>query len=202
MYFLKRGWILLTLTAVSYAFEVCTEYRNLRTRTLTCDDSCCGSFSSRYCCTTSISTRTRHAVSNVIIGVSVGCSLILIAIIAGVVLCCVCCCRSSQGHRGRVVTTNQQLAVVSTGTNPTRAAYNAGYIYPSQPAPGTYYPQPAGMAQPPPPYSPGPGPVYDPTPGQAVYPAPGGAVPPFTHPDAAQHFENNPEPTKAITANV
>ncbi|XP_046567648.1 protein shisa-4-like [Haliotis rubra] len=134
MYFMKRGWILLCLIAVSNAFETCYEYGNFRT--LTCPDSCCGTRSSRYCCPT---VSFGHLRAVVIGGIVTG-VVLLIAAIAGIVLCCVCCCRSSQGHRGQVVTTNQQLAVVSTGTNLTPATYNAGYFNPPQPAPGPYYP--------------------------------------------------------------
>ncbi|XP_071087778.1 uncharacterized protein [Haliotis cracherodii] len=159
MYFLKRGWILLTLTAFSYAFDVCTEYGDFHTKTLTCRDLCCGSRSFKYCC----STRRLSAKS---IGVVVTCVVFVIALIVGALYCC----RLYQGPRGRVVTTNQQLAVVQTGTNPTGAAYNAGYIYPPQPAPGTYCPQPAGTEQPPPPYFHRPGPVYAPTTGEAFSP--------------------------------
>ncbi|XP_067663203.1 cysteine and tyrosine-rich protein 1-like [Haliotis asinina] len=190
MYFTKRGWILLFLIAVSSAYETCYENDHLRTRSLTCSDSCCGTLSSKYCCS-KVSVSSPHSISGVIIGVVVAGVVVLIAIITGVVLCCVFCCRSPRSRRGRVVTTNQQLAVVSTGINPTPATYNAGYFNPSQPAPSPYYPQPAGTSQAPPPYSAAPS--YDP--GQTAYPVSTGAVPP-----SPAHFENNSEPNKAVPA--
>ncbi|XP_046567630.1 uncharacterized protein LOC124276031 [Haliotis rubra] len=116
--------------------------------------------------TTAVAAETRTAAIALILGIV--CTVVLtIVVIVGLVMCCVrCCCRSSQGQ-GQVVTTGQPLTVITTGSNTTSGAYNAGYVYPPQPAPGTHYTQPAGTAQPPPSYPPGPVPAYPTETGQA-----------------------------------
>ncbi|XP_046567627.1 protein shisa-4-like isoform X1 [Haliotis rubra] len=137
--------------------------------TFMCSYGCCGDSSQQYCCSSGNNVETTATVA-LIIGIV--CSAVLtIVVIVGFVMCCVRCCKSStghQGHQGQVVTTGQLLAVLpTTGSNTTPGAYNAGYVYPPQPAPGTHYTQPAGTAQPPPSYPHGPVPAYPTETGQA-----------------------------------
>ncbi|XP_067663209.1 uncharacterized protein [Haliotis asinina] len=186
---LKTGWILLCLATVSSGFEVCYENDGFKTKTLTCTHSCCGTSSYRYCCGSSSST------VGLVIGIVLG-GVVLLALLIGIIVCCICCCKASPGHRGQVVTSGQQLTVISTGPNAVSGAYNAGYVPTVQSPPGTYIQPPVAMAQPPPPYSPpigsghppGPWPGYPPMQGQAHTPMqspahpPGPAPPPMTGP--------------------
>ncbi|XP_046567651.1 protein shisa-5-like [Haliotis rubra] len=161
---LKTGWILLCLASISSGYEYCYEYDGFQTKSLTCVYSCCGTSSYRYCCGSSSSSSS----VGVIIGIVVGVAL-LIALVVGIIVCCVCCCKSSPGHRGQVVTSGQQLTVISAGPNSVSGAYNAGYVHTIQSPPGTFIQPPVAMAQPPPPYSPPIGPGHPQNQGQAIH---------------------------------